>query len=419
MRALLYPSRKFLTAAGVALLLAAAPAQAQDRDMAARLGKVEQDLVRLQRAMPGGRPNAAEAAAADAQASQEDTDITVRLSALEGTVAQLTGQVEETKFIAERTAKQVQVMQDDLSLRLARIEASLGASGVALPALPQQSAAPAATQSASNLPAAQTRGLPNTQQGGSPPLPTITPGAPLSAPVSTQPSSTPLAPPPAAAAPAQTATLVPAPSAVPSDNGVGASGGFVIRTDAQGRPLAADPSSVAAAAQVAAAQPAPPVMAPAPQAAPGPGPVTSNQLGAGAAPTNVSLPTGTPKEQYEFAFDFLKRQDYPKAEVTLREFLKKNPKDPLAGNAQYWLGETYYVRGDFQQAAVEFMAGYQNYPKTNKGPDNLLKLGMSMAKLNQTAGACTALGRLGKDYPNAEDAIEKQAKAERTRLKCK
>jgi tol-pal system protein YbgF len=137
------------------------------------------------------------------------------------------------------------------------------------------------------------------------------------------------------------------------------------------------------------------------------------------APVNVSLPAGTPKAQYEFAFDLLRRGAYPQAEATLREFLQKNPKDPLAGNAQYWLGETYYVRNDFQQAAVEFMAGYQKYPKTAKAPDNLLKLGMSLSKLNQTDGACTALGRIGKDYPDAPADVAKLAKAERTRLKCK
>ena len=76
-------------------------------------------------------------------------------------------------------------------------------------------------------------------------------------------------------------------------------------------------------------------------------------------------------------------------------------------------------RGDFQQAAVEFMVGYQNYPKTNKGPDNLLKLGMSMAKLNQTQGACTALSRIAKDYPDAPDTVLGSAKTERARLKCK
>lgn len=420
MHALLHPSQKFFTAAGVALLLTVAPAQAQaqaqDREMAARLGKVEQEIVRLQRALPGGRPSAAENAAADAQAAQQDTDITVRLLALERTVAQLTGQIEETKFTAERTAKQVQVMQDDLSLRLARIEASLGASGVALPTLPQQSAAPAAPSPS------QSAAVRNEPTGGSPPLPTIVPNAPLSQPVMTPPSAAPAVPPPAAA-PVATAqaptgpTLVPAPNAIPSDNGV-ANNGFVIRTDAQGRVLPADPNDVAAAQVAAAAVPAPPAVAPAPKPVPGPGPVTSNQLGAGAAPTNVSLPAGTPKEQYDFAFEFLKRQDYPKAEATLREFLAKNPKDPLAGNAQYWLGETYYARGLYREAVTEFDGIRTKYPKSAKAPDSMLKLGMSLAKLDQQQGACIALGLVGKSYPSAAD-VAKTAQAERAKLKCK
>lgn len=397
---------KLLAAAGITLVLASGAALAQDRDMAGRIGKLEQDIARLQRQVPGGRPNTAEAAAADAQAAQQDTDITVRILALERTVELLTGQIEETKFTAERTAKQVQVMQDDLSLRLARIEQSLGV----LPAPAQQSQfvpmPPPTTSSSSSRPSIASA-LPQAE-GAAPPAPAsaFAPGAPMSAPVMQQPSTRP-APPPQ--------QIQEAAAAVSSPGDVNSSGGFVIRTDAQGRPLRADPN----APQVPPPQaPMPSAQQSAPRAAPGPGPVTTGQV-ASVPAAAISLPDGTPKQQYDFAFEFLKRQDYPQAEATLRDFLKKHPKDPLAGNAQYWLGETYYVRGDFQQAAVEFMAGYQKYPKTNKGPDNLLKLGMSLSKLNQNDGACTALGRLAKDYPDAGDALLKSAKTERARLKCK
>jgi TolA-binding protein len=64
------------------------------------------------------------------------------------------------------------------------------------------------------------------------------------------------------------------------------------------------------------------------------------------------------------------------------------------------------------------MSGYQQYPKSNKGPDDLLKLGMAMSHLNQTQGACTALGRIPKEYPDAPDQIRKTAQTERTKLKC-
>ena len=77
------------------------------------------------------------------------------------------------------------------------------------------------------------------------------------------------------------------------------------------------------------------------------------------------------------------------------------------------------MRGDYQNAAKEFMAGYQTYPKGGKGPDNLLKLGLSLEKLNQNDGACTAFSRITKDYPEASDQVKAQIKTERTKLKCK
>jgi len=136
------------------------------------------------------------------------------------------------------------------------------------------------------------------------------------------------------------------------------------------------------------------------------------------ATKNIVLPEGTPQDKYDFAFDILRRADYVSAEVALRLFLKLHPQDELSGNAQYWLGETYYVRGDFERAAVEFMAGYQNYSKSLKGPDNLLKLGLSMARLNNIDEACTALSKLAIEYPSANDTIKRRAQTERGRLAC-
>jgi len=394
MRALLHPALKPFAIAGLALALLSGTASAQSaRELNSRLERVEQDLQRLL----GGQPP-----------MPDSSDITVRLMALERMVQQLTGQVEEARFNSERTARQVQILQDDLSLRLATIEQGLGVVPGAQGAAQQQGQlVPSPTQVPTGIvPQPRAQAQASFPAGTAPPPPpgAFAPGAPMSAPVMQQPSLRPIETPAAA------------PASAGLDAGVDNSGGFVIRTDAQGRPLPADPNLPSAPV---AAEPPPLPQQAAPRAAPGPGPVTSSQVASMPAVTNVSLPDGPPKQQYEFAFEFLKRQDYPRAEATLREFLKRHPKDPLAGNAQYWLGETYYVRGDYQQAAVEFMAGYQKYPKTNKGPDNLLKLGMSMAQLKQTEGACTALGRIAKDYPDAPEAVLKSSRGERTRLKCK
>lgn len=412
MHAHLQPTLRNFTAAVLLLLPLEGAAEAQsDRDTANRLVKLEQELQRLQRQIPRGANAPADAATEPER--DNNSEMTVRILALERVVEQLTGQIEETRFQSERSARQLQVLQDDISLRLARIEQSLGLSGATAQ---QQSQLVAPSAGAGNQ-EASVAVVPTTP----PPLeasprPPAVPssafalGAPLSQPMIAQPTIQQPAP-----RPLVPLTAAPAP-AVGAGAAVAANGGFVIRTDAAGRPLPPDPN----ARQIrppAAPEPLPQQAAP--RAAPGLGPVTSNQVAAVPAGLAVALPDGTPKQQYEFAFEFLKRQDYPKAEATLRDFLKLHPKDALAGNAQYWLGETYYVRGDFQQAAVEFMAGYQKYPKTNKGPDNLLKLGMSMAKLNQTQGACTALGRLTKDYPDAPDTVLKSAGSERTKLKCK
>ena len=193
----------------------------------------------------------------------------------------------------------------------------------------------------------------------------------------------------------------------------------VVRTDETGNVLPPSAEALARPVQPMTQQPAvaaPPRIA----AAPSPGPVTAAQIGTAPSPMEVmaALPAGTPQEQYDYAFNVLRQADYVRAETALRMFLEANPTDTLAGNAQYWLGETFYVRGDFEQAAVEFLSGYQTFPNSNKAPDNLLKLGLSMARLGQTDGACTALSRLATEYPEANDTIRRRAQTERARLTC-
>ena len=77
----------------------------------------------------------------------------------------------------------------------------------------------------------------------------------------------------------------------------------------------------------------------------------------------------------------------------MRSFIQRYPNDSLAGNAQYWLGETYYVRKDYNNAAAVFAEGYQKYPKGGKAADNLLKLGMALGQLGQKTDACRAPSR--------------------------
>ena len=149
----------------------------------------------------------------------------------------------------------------------------------------------------------------------------------------------------------------------------------------------------------------------------------SNQgrLQAGAQQTarlGYVLPGKTPDAQYKYAFGLLSQAAYAEAELALRSFVEQNPTNPLAGNAKYWLGETYYVRQDYQQAAITFAEAFQAYPDSPKAPDNLLKLGMSLAALGTNQDACGTFAELLKRYPEAAKTVTQRAKQERQRLAC-
>ncbi len=131
-----------------------------------------------------------------------------------------------------------------------------------------------------------------------------------------------------------------------------------------------------------------------------------------------ALPPGTPQERYDHARQFLLRRDFAGAEAALSAFVSAHPEDALAGNAQYWLGETFYVRGDFATAARTFAEGFQRYPDSSKAPDNLLKLGMSLGQLEQSQDACITLKKLQIEYPDAPASIVQRADREIGRLRC-
>jgi tol-pal system protein YbgF len=137
-----------------------------------------------------------------------------------------------------------------------------------------------------------------------------------------------------------------------------------------------------------------------------------------ALPGGAALPDGSPNDQYNYAFGLLREGAYDRAAAGFEAFIEQHPKHALTGNAQYWLGETHYVQGDFERAAVVFLEGYRGFPDSSKAPDNLLKLGLSMAQLNKAREACAAFTRISGEYPKASDAIQRRAKSEAERLGC-
>ena len=131
------------------------------------------------------------------------------------------------------------------------------------------------------------------------------------------------------------------------------------------------------------------------------------------------LPQGTPEEQYEFATSFLKVGDYNMAERAFREFVDNNSEHNLAGNAQYWYAETFRIRQLFTDAASAYLEGYQKYPKSQKAPINLLKLGVSLVQIGEKDQGCLMISGVIKEYPKANQSVLQKAKYEEKKFECK
>ena len=130
------------------------------------------------------------------------------------------------------------------------------------------------------------------------------------------------------------------------------------------------------------------------------------------------LPESTPEKQYEFAVSFIKVGDYETAEFALREFLDTNPQHQLAGNAQYWYGETFRVRQLYQDAATAYLDGYQKYPKSKKAPVNLLKLGVMLVQIGEKEQGCSMILGVKDQYPKANQSVIQKAEYEKKKFNC-
>ncbi len=126
----------------------------------------------------------------------------------------------------------------------------------------------------------------------------------------------------------------------------------------------------------------------------------------------------TPEKQYEFATSFLKVGDYSTAERAFREFVFLNSDHKLAGSAQYWYAETFRIRQLYTDAASAYLEGYQKYPKGQKAPINLLKLGVSMVQIGEKDQGCKMINGVEIQYPNANQSVIQKAKYESKKFEC-
>lgn len=357
-----------LTAAVLSLTTMALPAVvlAQNTDVQQLLNRVDRlqrELSTLQRQVYKGEappPAAALPLSPNAGAGSGDprnaARNSIRITQLENELQQLTGRIEEIGFRTQQIQARLEKLVADMDRRLTALEGGT-----------------------------QSRALP-----------------PVTVPQSASPPSNvglTLRPPPAAVAPSAPA-LSPAPS--PTRGAAPGVLGTIPKNMAVSSPRG--PANV---------PPQPPSRAQAPLPAP---PAAQT---ASVAPSAI-LPAGTPKAQYDYALSLmLKQQDFAQAETALKAFIEQNPKDGLTGNAHYWLGETFYVRKSYQDAAFAFAEGFQTFPKGNKAPDSLLKLGMSLDRLEKRREACTAYSRLLSTFPKAGARMKARVQREQSRAKCR
>ena len=130
------------------------------------------------------------------------------------------------------------------------------------------------------------------------------------------------------------------------------------------------------------------------------------------------LPNTNPEEQYKFATSFIKVGDYETAELALREFVDTNGTHELAGNAQYWYGETFRIRQLYVDAATAYLDGYQKYPKSSKAPINLLKLGVTLVNIGEKEQGCSMIMGVSSQYPKANQSVIQKAEYEKKKFNC-
>ncbi len=159
-------------------------------------------------------------------------------------------------------------------------------------------------------------------------------------------------------------------------------------------------------------QPSPSALPEPVEAQPLDGSVPSQQAALGNAATSGA------DALYQQSYDDLLRRRFESAQSGFEQFLQSYRTHQLAGNAQYWLGEAHYARGDYRAAAAAFLIGYRDFHSSAKAPDSLLKLAMSLKNLGQKQQACASFAQVQQEFPNASETIRSLAVRERRRAGC-
>jgi tol-pal system protein YbgF len=362
--------------------LASVPAQAQD--VARELQNLKRDLATLQRYVYNGKsgpvPTLSEDTASSAGAglpSDAAAQIQIKLQEMERQLRVSTGKLEETEFKLRQLDQRLNTALSDIDYRLTKLEGGN-------PDAPQQTGSLSGNASASSNQPQQIIPVPGQSST------TVISSEGSQGPGASTENTT-------ASKPGTLGTLI-------VDGQGNVIGGQASASATQG----SSPMSVSGSNTTTPSVP---------QAAPSTGPIAGSDLSTVSQADTASLPT-EPQALYDYSLGLMRQGDYAGAESALKVFLDKHSDSPLVSSAIYWLGETYYVRDNYRDAAFSFVDVYSKHPKSNKAPDSLLKLGMSLFALGNKSEACTAFQTLKSDYPDARRAVLKLAEDRSAQYGC-
>ncbi|HMO30735.1 tol-pal system protein YbgF, partial [Enterovirga sp.] len=131
-----------------------------------------------------------------------------------------------------------------------------------------------------------------------------------------------------------------------------------------------------------------------------------------------AAPAAGAKSRYDAAYAALNQRQYAQAEAGFRDFIRDNPRDRLAADATYWLGESYLRQNKPKEAAQQFLKVTQEHAKSARAADAMLKLGMALSSLGAKDQACAAFAELGRKYPGAAAHVKQGADREQKKAHC-
>ena len=130
-------------------------------------------------------------------------------------------------------------------------------------------------------------------------------------------------------------------------------------------------------------------------------------------------PSGqTPEEQYKAAFALLEEANYEEAHDSFSRFIVANPAHDLVQNASYWRAESFYARKLYAEAAKAYALNLREFPEGRKAPDNMVKLGMALLKLERSEEACRTFAQLDQAFPDPPLNIRRAAQQGRRQANC-